>query len=207
MVIMIRSTRLGHRLLGALGLLALSLTSPDGFAARTTERGWTEQVTLVRAYDGDSAIVRSRTRDEFKIRVAGIDAPEKGQRFAKEARVRFEEFMRSGSVEAHGIKKDGFGRWIVTLRVRDTDLGQLMIREGYAWYFRRYRADLSVGMRQTYEEAEAVAREERRGLWVEDDPIAPWRFRHRAFNDADEAPRNKPRRTQPTHSDSLLPPS
>lgn len=57
------------------------------------------------------------------------------------------------------------------------DIGLAQIEAGLAWYFRRYQRDLPPAWRGRYDAAEGLARDERRGLWREPDPIPPWRYR------------------------------
>ena len=136
-------------------------------------------LTLVRAFDGDSMILRHPERGVIKARLAGIDAPEKAQPYGIESRKRLERLLASGRVSARALKLDGFGRWIVTVDIDGQDLGETLIREGMAWYFRKYERDLPKALRSRYDAAEDEARRKRRGLWQTEDPLAPWVYRQK----------------------------
>ncbi|MGA1695081.1 MAG: thermonuclease family protein [Burkholderiaceae bacterium] len=136
-------------------------------------------LTLVRAFDGDSMVLRHPERGVLKARLAGIDAPEKSQPFGGDARKRLETLLASGRVSAKALKLDGFGRWIVTIEVNGQDLGETLIREGLAWYFRKYERDLPKALRPRYDAAESQARRNKKGLWVHEDPLAPWAYRQK----------------------------
>jgi endonuclease YncB( thermonuclease family) len=115
----------------------------------------------------------------LKARLAGIDAPEKTQPFGVDSRKRLEALLASGRVSATALKLDGFGRWIVTIEVDGQDLGETLIREGLAWYFRKYERDLPKTLRPRYDAAEAQARRNKKGLWTHEDPLAPWAYRQK----------------------------
>lgn len=165
-------------------LYALSLAAMLGPVASTwaestsASRELTEPLVFIKAFDGDSMVLRNSRGKTVQVRLVGIDAPEKNQAHGQAARERLESLLNAEPIEAKAVKRDGHGRWIAQLSVGGRDIGHTMLVEGHAWYFRRYRADLTVSARARYEEAEAVAREERRGLWASDEePIPPWRYR------------------------------
>lgn len=153
------------------------LVAPSALAV---ERGdLVAPLSLVRAFDGDSMVLKHPERGVIKARLAGIDAPEKTQPFGVESRKRLERLLARGRVSARALKLDGFGRWIVTVEVDGQDLGLTLIQEGLAWYFRKYERDLPKALRPQYESAEAQARRARRGLWQTEDPMPPWDYRQK----------------------------
>ena len=173
--------RIFARTLCTLSLAAiLGPTTSTWADAPLATRELSEPLAFVKAFDGDSMLLRNSRGKTVQVRLVGIDAPEKTQAHGQAARERLESLLKAEQIEAKAVKRDGHGRWIAQLSVEGRDIGQTMIVEGHAWYFRRYRADLTVSARSRYEEAEAVAREERRGLWASDDePIPPWRYREK----------------------------
>ncbi|MEY2776912.1 MAG: hypothetical protein RLY30_1010 [Pseudomonadota bacterium] len=136
-------------------------------------------LTLVRAFDGDSMLLKHSEHGVIKARLAGIDAPEKTQPFGVDARKRLERLLASGRVSAKALKLDGFGRWIVTVEVDGRDLGEMLIQEGLAWYFKKYERDLPKALRPRYSAAEEAARRGRKGLWETEDPLPPWVYRQK----------------------------
>ena len=135
-----------------------------------------QAIELVRIFDGDSAIVRYEG-ETLHVRIAGIDAPEKGQPYADESRDRFVAFLKSPTARIDILKKDVFRRWLVRIEVNGEDLGETLLSEGHAWFFRRYQSDLSPEVRSRYDRAERDARARKRGLWQDSEPVAPWDYR------------------------------
>jgi endonuclease YncB( thermonuclease family) len=122
--------------------------------------------------DGDTISVLHDGRAE-KVRLHGIDAPEKGQPFANRAKqfVSALAFGKDVKVEAHG--QDRYGRTIGDVFLPDgRNLNQEIVKAGFAWWFRRYAPK-----DRTLEKLESEAREARQGLWVGANPVPPWEFR------------------------------
>lgn len=134
---------------------------------------------VVAVPDGDSLVVLDERRLQHRVRLAGIDAPEKGQRFANRARDNLGAMVRRQQVTVLWHKRDGYGRLVglVYLDGREINLEQL--RAGYAWWYRAYAAEQSIDERRRYARAEADAREQRLGLWADRNPVPPWAWRRR----------------------------
>lgn len=101
--------------------------------------------------DGDTLV-----SDQVRIRLAGIDAPELSQPGGAAARSHLISLIAGGSVRIEPTDKDKYGRVVARVYVRAGDLGQLMVRDGYACaaYGRDYAAE------------ERAARRSRAGLWA-----------------------------------------
>lgn len=135
-------------------------------------------------HDGDSFVFRSDDGVRLKIRVSGIDAPERLQPFADASRRRLGELLRGRRLRIEPVKRDVYGRTVARVIVLDgeppgRDAGLAQLEAGLAWYFRRYRSDLPPGDAQRYWQAETAAREARSGLWRNERAEAPWDFRAR----------------------------
>jgi micrococcal nuclease len=124
--------------------------------------------------DGDTLTLLV-DREQIRIRLEGIDAPETGQPFSKRAgeelgRLVFGQVVR---IETPGKDVHGrtLGRVFVDVDGETIDVNAHLVREGFAWWFRRYSDD------STLKEAEEAARRERRGLWADPSPVAPWDWR------------------------------
>ncbi len=129
-------------------------------------------VTILSALDGDSLV----TKNGSEIRLFGVDCPEFGQPFAEEAR-RFTRRSTAGvRVRLEEITRDIHGRTVARVFLPDgRDLGAELVRQGYAWWFRKYAPD-----RTDLKALEAEARAAGRGLWSDHDPVPPWRVRWEA---------------------------
>lgn len=137
---------------------------------------WTLQGQVVAIVSGDTIKVRDEKLVQHTVRLAGIDAPEKFQKFAQRCEDSLRElvFQRYVTVE---VPRKGVSPRVgkVLLQGRDINLEQL--RLGFAWYDKSHVQDLSEPDRQTYAAAEADARVQRAGLWRDAKPIPPWQYR------------------------------
>jgi micrococcal nuclease len=127
---------------------------------------------VVQVSDGDSITVVEQGREQ-RIRLWGIDAPERGQPWSRVSRdsLARRALHREASIEDRG--PDGWGRMLARVRVDGVDLGEAQVADGMAWVFRRYTADPALVA------LEDNARRERRGLWKQAAPEAPWIWRER----------------------------
>ncbi|NLD67460.1 MAG: thermonuclease family protein [Limnobacter sp.] len=129
--------------------------------------------------DGDSFVVRGADGARLRVRLAGIDAPEKSQPYSAVARRRLDALIGKREVVLAPIKIDPFGRLVAHVDVDGVDAALAMLEAGLAWHFARYDRDLSPELRLRYAGAAAIARRERLGLWRDDAPEPPWEFRRR----------------------------
>jgi micrococcal nuclease len=128
---------------------------------------------VVGVADGDTITVMHRGVGE-RIRLHGIDAPEKAQDFGNRARQFVGRFVFSKEVNVVSNGTDKYGRTLGTVALVDgTVLNHEIVRNGYAWWYRKYAENDTELAR-----LEAEARRERRGLWAQANPIPPWEFRH-----------------------------
>lgn len=126
---------------------------------------------VVRIIDGDTLEVL-HDRSPVRVRLEGIDCPEKAQPFGTKARQFAAElaFNELVTVKDHG--KDRYGRTLGEVVLPDgRSLNQELVRAGFAWWYRRYSKD------KTLEALEAAARAEKRGLWADPHAVAPWDWR------------------------------
>ncbi len=129
------------------------------------------QGTVIGVPDGDSLVVRADSR-QYRVRLEGIDCPEFGQAFGKEAKqfTRATAWGKSVLITSHGT--DQYDRVVGYVRLPDGRvLNAALIRSGLAWWYRRHSQD------REFERLEAEARAEHRGLWSRQNPQPPWRWR------------------------------
>jgi micrococcal nuclease len=123
--------------------------------------------------DGGTIRVMHQGKAE-RIRLYGIDCPERGQDFGTRAS-KFASDMVFGEVEdVEPVDRDQYGRTVAWVSVNGKSLNKELLRAGLAWWFRRYapdRADLA--------RLEREARKAKVGLWSHPNPIPPWQFRRR----------------------------
>jgi endonuclease YncB( thermonuclease family) len=133
---------------------------------------------VVSVADGDTITVLDATKTQHKIRLAGIDAPEKAQPFGQRSKESLSDLVFDQAVTAKTSKRDRYGRSVGTVLVDGLDANLEQIKRGMAWHYKAYEREHSPQERLTYAEAEEVARGARVGLWKDDQPVPPWDFRH-----------------------------
>ena len=108
---------------------------------------------------------------QYKIRLAEIDTPEKGQPWGKNATKALSEKVFREEVRIGVIDTDRYGRLIGRIWLDGRDINRELVAEGHAWVYRRYMTDHSLL------EDEESARSNQIGLWSLDNPIPPWDWR------------------------------
>jgi endonuclease YncB( thermonuclease family) len=146
---------------------AAFLVAVCGAALATTLAG-----RVVAVHDGDSLTVLV-DRTEVRVRLAGIDAPERGQPYASASRRALARRVAGREVLVEASGRDGFGRTLGVVSVDGADVNRAQVRDGMAWVFRRFSQDAALLA------LEEDARRERRGLWRDARPETPWSFRER----------------------------
>ena len=127
---------------------------------------------VVAVHDGDTISVLI-AGSPIRVRLAGIDAPERGQPFANAARHALESRVAGREVTVVPRGRDGYGRVLGRVYVDGVDVNAEQVRSGYAWVFRRFGADARLLALET--EAKAAGR----GLWRDPRAVAPWLWRER----------------------------
>jgi|SRR5688572_20178506 len=130
---------------------------------------------VIEVNDGDVITVFNLNRP-VRIKLLAVDAPEASQTFGDIARKHLSDLVydKSVSVEYSGIAADG--SLVGRVMLNSTDIGAQMIRDGAAWFDASNQDRLSVADREVYQQSERAARNERRGLWQAENPVAPWEF-------------------------------
>lgn len=134
---------------------------------------------VVGVADGDTVTVLVNGHDQIRVRIMGIDAPEKKQAFGQRSKQAMSDCAFGKQTRVEWSKKDRYGRTVGKVSVDDVDCGLHQIELGLAWHYKAYKREQKPEDRKSYAEAEAIARSADRGLWSEHDPIPPWDFRHR----------------------------
>lgn len=126
---------------------------------------------VVGVQDGDTLTLLESRRQQHRIRLHGIDAPESAQAFGTRAKQSLSELAFGKDTEVEAIDQDRYGRIVGKVRVGEIDVNAEQVRRGFAWVYRKYTNDPDL-LR-----LEEEARDSRRGLWADPNPIPPWEFR------------------------------
>jgi endonuclease YncB( thermonuclease family) len=132
---------------------------------------------VVSVSDGDTLTVLDESKTQHKVRLLGIDAPERGQAFGTVSRQNLAALTFQKPVVVEWEKKDRFGRIVGKVQVGGLDVNLQQIDQGLAWHFKAYQKDQHPEDRQRYAKAEVTARAASVGLWADKDPVPPWEFR------------------------------
>lgn len=145
-------------------LLLFQLSCPP-FAVASPVRG-----ECVGVSDGDTVTLLIEGRPE-KVRLYGIDAPEKSQPFGQRAKQYASTLVFRRQVMLERTDTDRYGRTVGRVSVGGRSLNEEMLRAGLAWHYAAYSRDAG------FASLERKARLERRGLWIDPQPVPPWDFR------------------------------
>ena len=129
------------------------------------------QFKLKRISDGDTVV----TTEDIRIRLWGIDTPERDQRYGSDATEALTGMLHDQQLYLETKDVDRYGRAVGVIYIANGDEINLeMVCDGHAWWYERYAKRAT-----DYEQCQSDARKNKRGLWAEEDPVAPWDWRRR----------------------------
>ena len=144
--------------------------------SETTKAVWPAKVVGIS--DGDTVTVLNENNEQVKVRLVGIDTPEKRQAFGQKAKDALDAILKGRDVVVLETGKDRYKRSLAFLELLPTEEQERvianaeMIRQGFAWHYKQYNGDLEL------HQLEQEAREAKRGLWNDSQaPVAPWEWR------------------------------
>ncbi len=127
--------------------------------------------TVVKVADGDTFTVLTADKRTVKIRLYGIDAPEKNQDFYRVSRDHLASLTMHKEVKIVVINKDRYNRTVGRASVSGEDINEAMLKAGLAWHYTEYDNN------PEWANLEQRARRERLGIWSMPHPVPPWQFR------------------------------
>lgn len=162
-----RSTALLWLVLTALAMLLAACTSAPA------ESGIAGRVVAVK--DGDTLELLTADKRLYTIRLAEIDAPEKGQPYGQKAKQVLSDLCFGQEVTTRTVAIDRYGRTVARVYRGNTDINAELVRVGAVWLYRKHLTDRSLIA------LEEEARASRQGLWAlpEREQVPPWEWRHR----------------------------
>lgn len=125
---------------------------------------------VIDVLDGDTVKLRSDWHI-YKIRLAGIDAPEKQQAYGAQSKIYLEHLIADKDVSIKVLSCDQYGRYVGKIYLNGKDINGEMIRSGYAWHYYHFDSN------PVYAGFMLDAQRSNRGLWQEVHPTPPWIFR------------------------------
>ena len=141
-------------------------------AASAPAADWSGLCTAVT--DGDTIRVLSPDRREVRIRLYGIDAPERRQPYGTTSRDYLADLVHRREVTVRPVDTDQYGRVVGLVEASDVIVNREMVAAGLAWVYPQY---CRLQACDEWREMETEAKADRRGLWADKEPVAPWVWR------------------------------
>ena len=129
---------------------------------------------VINVINGDTITVLEKTPEQkqaYRVRLKGVDAPEKGQYGYSGAKYFLEKLIWGEMVTVQYSGRDKNGIILGLVLYGGTFVNYEMVKEGWAWYDKKYFDS------QELERLEASAKKEQKGLWAEENAIPPWEWR------------------------------
>ena len=131
------------------------------------------QGKVVGVSDGDTITVMHAGKGE-KIRLYGVDCPEKHQDFGQKAKQFTSNMVYGKTVDVEPVTTDRYGRTVGLVSVNGKSINEELLKAGLAWVFTRYCDKPCCNQWYKYQEE---ARQKKQGLWSMPNPVPPWDFR------------------------------
>ena len=116
-------------------------------------------------------------KQQIRVRIAFVDAPEKGQAFGQRAKAAMSELVFDKDVELLPHSIDRYGRLVARVIVEDQDAGLELLKQGLCWVYDEYIGRARIDIEAGYRAAQAAAQSDKLGLWQDPDPVPPWEWR------------------------------
>ena len=156
-----------------LTIIFIIFTSLSGIALSSTLDG-----KVIKIIDGDTVYFQATNDDGYKkLRLVGIDAPEMKQPFGHESRQCLANLINNKLVQIITFGEDRYKRTLAKIIIEKIDINQAMIKNGCAWFYRRYKNTLDTDDQVMYDQAEIFAIENKKGLFSNQEAEAPWVWR------------------------------
>lgn len=128
---------------------------------------------VISVADGDTFTMKTLTDERIKVRLFGIDAPERGQDFGNKSRQLLNELCYGKIVKVTVEDIDQYDRTLGTVYVDEININEEMVRNGLAWYYNHFVED------HRLDSLEQVARSEELNIWSKKNPMSPYEFRQK----------------------------
>jgi len=137
------------------------------------QNSWAWTGKVIELEDGDSGkALKGWSTVEFRL--YGIDAPEFDQAYGKQARAFASKMLLWKEVEFKTLDRDQYGREVGVAYVNGQCVNEEMIKSGFAWVYQNYCKESFCGKWMILQKQ---AQGKREGLWQDDNPTPPWRYR------------------------------
>lgn len=121
--------------------------------------------------DGDTFRVLTERNETVKVRLYGIDAPEKGQDYGTQSQQQLSSLIFSKPIRVEQKNKDRYGRVVGIAFVDDLNVNEEMLKSGMVWHYRQYDKN------ERWASMQRDAQAQKAGLWNKQSPTPPWEWR------------------------------
>ena len=128
---------------------------------------------VIKVTDGDTIHIKSKNISKIKVRLAGIDAPELKQPYGKKSKKILGNLIFNKKVKIKKVGVDRYGRVIGIVIKENLDVNHFLVINGHAWCYDHYNE------RAIIKTAESIAKRNKIGIWQQQNPIPPWKWRKR----------------------------
>ena len=133
---------------------------------------------IIKIIDGDTVYFQAYGNNDYKkLRLVGIDAPEMKQSFGYKSKQCLANLINNNSVQIISFGEDRFNRTLAKILIEKIDINLAMIKQGCAWFYRRYKNTLDKNDQIIYDQAEIFAIKNKKGLFSNHEAQAPWDWR------------------------------
>ena len=139
---------------------------------------------VVGVSDGDTLTILDDSKEQHKIRLAKIDAPETAQSFGNVSKQNLSKLCYKKNATAEVETVDRYRRKVATVYCDEVEVNLEQVKAGLAWVYRKYTDD------EQYYEAEKMAKSQKRGIWSLDNLMPAWEYR-RSKKDTKKAQQQK----------------
>lgn len=122
--------------------------------------------------DGDTFTMLVDTQ-QIKVRLHGIDCPEKGQDYSLVAKDFLASYIFGKTVHVTKKKTDRYRRTLGIVTVDGANINEKLLEVGLAWHYTKYDKN------EEWARLEQEARANKRGIWQKTDPVPPWEWRRK----------------------------
>ena len=129
---------------------------------------------VVKVIDGDTITILNSENKQIKIRLYGIDAPEKDQDCGKISRNYLSELVAGKTIDVNVINIDRYGRSVGRIKIDDKEVAEEMLKAGLAWVYTYY---CKIPECEYWKELETQAKTAKVGLWSNPTAQEPWLWR------------------------------
>lgn len=148
-------------------MLFIIIIISDAFAGKTFS------ASVLKVIDGDSLLVAT-AQDTIEVRLYGVDCPEYDQSFSREAKSFVEKSVLGKKVKIEPAYHDSYGRLVAVVVQGKKVLNKDLVQAGLAWVSPKYCKKTFCS---SWKEGEHIAHKEKRGLWHDEHPEPPWRWK------------------------------